>query len=164
MKIELWHLYIRHKKEYISYIQSQKKEDIQDFIDELFFVVGDVNEEGILLRFTYQEKLYTLEKLEPIPFEPFFMDLGQSLLSCKQEEHHELRDETYKFWIWQAFLQNKNPMFSKIIAEKIKEKRFEKILYEVEEIKEVIDTARKTERNENCPCGSGKKFKKCCAF
>jgi len=39
-------------------------------------------------------------------------------------------------------------------AEKLKEKRITK----------AIKTSGKIGRNEPCPCGSGKKFKRCCGF
>lgn len=47
--------------------------------------------------------------------------------------------------------------------DKAREERYEKIKKEREELKaEYNKTFKGTNRNESCPCGSGKKYKHCC--
>lgn len=53
-------------------------------------------------------------------------------------------------------------MFEDSPEPEMSEKEFEKIFKAAEDDRTIHNTAKKIGRNDPCPCGSGKKYKKCC--
>lgn len=61
----------------------------------------------------------------------------------------------------QAFMSHYNPMMDNWVGTDMRQKRIE-WGYRMGHIQSKPITSNKINRNAPCPCGSGKKYKKCC--
>ncbi len=69
-------------------------------------------------------------------------DHGEALAELKEDRHLWFVEDTIKEMGWWACFQPPKPRFPAIKA--------------------IMDVQKKVGRNDPCPCGSGKKYKKCC--
>lgn len=139
-----WNVYLEEEKNIYDDILKNKEKNIKSNIDEFakkysiedFKVVGFLD--GINTSLEKEIDLKELEEDSEFELEINFEKLYKNMLDAKAPWLYELES-------WNGILS---------------EEEKEKLTREYKDSKTV--RVKKIGRNEPCPCGSGKKYKKCC--
>lgn len=141
-----------------------EKKEWQDFIRQI--VYGDQIGDYIYTELAYVIcECHCVDMLQEI--RQLYMDyrIEESVIGSYAEcvdMMFEYREKLCKTPINAADMLRGWAMFADSTQKKMDDKHLEKMLEKIEKEQIVQNTKKKIGRNDPCPCGSGKKYKKCC--
>ena len=116
------------------------------------------------LRTAYDDGLIDSGIMDHDEMERVFSENADQVLAAAREDRGGLIDDTVAEMEWWAAFRQEEPSKAKVQADAWKKigRRMQKQIKEKRPAPPPDRAAKKIGRNAPCPCGSGKKYKKCC--